>query len=184
MIGKYLITKYHKDHISAALLLSLRSSFARDTVAAKFSLYGNDLSRSGLKYWNLRDYQHEGIEGVDNCNSTQADLLKCSIVILVFASVVNIVAATGPLNGLPILNGPINPIANQLPGAKTGLGDFVHPGLWHTHDDLERIRNGVLQGQDPWKTAYQNFSTDSFSQASVSLFLLPRSILSATANRK
>jgi hypothetical protein len=51
---------------------------------------------------------------------------------------------------------------------KKRLGEFVHPGLWHTHDDLERIRDGVLGGHDPWKTAFANFSLDPHSQASVS----------------
>jgi hypothetical protein len=41
----------------------------------------------------------------------------------------------------------------------------VHPGLWHTHDDLERIRNGVLNNQQPWAGIYQNFSANSYSQA-------------------
>ncbi|KAL5316093.1 hypothetical protein ACEPPN_016970 [Leptodophora sp. 'Broadleaf-Isolate-01'] len=75
------------------------------------------------------------------------------------------VIATGPLNGLPVLNGPI-PTVNNVNGMKKRVGDFVHPGLWHTHDDLERIRSGVNNNQDPWKTAFQNFSTDSYSQAS------------------
>jgi hypothetical protein len=75
--------------------------------------------------------------------------------------------ATGGLNGLPILNGPIYTVP-QTPGMKTRAGDFVHPGLWHTHDDLERIRNGVLSGEEPWKSAYANFSVNSYSQANVS----------------
>lgn len=77
------------------------------------------------------------------------------------------VAATGLLYGLPVLNGPINPVSPIL-GMKKRVGDFVHPGLWHTHDDLERIRFGVLHGEEPWKSAYANFSKDSFSQPDVS----------------
>ncbi|TVY41118.1 Lipase [Lachnellula subtilissima] len=73
--------------------------------------------------------------------------------------------ATSGLNGLQILNGPINPVGNIF-GAKTRVGQFIHPGLWHTHDDLERIILGVTHGLDPWKTASVNFSTDFFSQAS------------------
>ena len=76
----------------------------------------------------------------------------------------NPVSATGPLNGLPILNGPIFPTP-KFPGMKTRVGDFVHPGLWHTHDDLERIRDGVLHGKEPWSSTFKNFSTDSFSQS-------------------
>jgi hypothetical protein len=79
------------------------------------------------------------------------------------------VSATGPLNGLPVLNGPIPTVGNaHIEGLKTRVGDFVHPGLWHTHDDLERIRDGVLNGTDPWKTIYKTFSNDTYSQSSVS----------------
>lgn len=79
----------------------------------------------------------------------------------------NLVAATGSLNGLPILNGPINTV-QQIKGMKNSPGDFVHPGLWHSHDDLERIRFGVENGKEPWKSSYANFSADSYSQADVS----------------
>jgi hypothetical protein len=37
-------------------------------------------------------------------------------------------------------------------------GDFVHPDLWHTHDDLERVRNNVLAKTEPWASAYEEFS--------------------------
>lgn len=75
-------------------------------------------------------------------------------------------SATGGLNGLPVLNGPV-PVVPQGPGMKKRVGDFVHPGLWHTHDDLERIRNGVKDGKEPWKSAYANFSKDAHSQSDV-----------------
>lgn len=78
----------------------------------------------------------------------------------------DLASATGPLNGLPILNGPI-PIVPETPGMKKSVGDFVHPGLWHTHDDLERIRLGVANKQEPWASAYANFSKSSYSQATV-----------------
>ncbi|KIM98406.1 hypothetical protein OIDMADRAFT_43399 [Oidiodendron maius Zn] len=51
------------------------------------------------------------------------------------------------------------------------------PGLWHTHDDLERIRNGILQKQQPWYKVWQNFSLDPFSQSDVR----PRAVLSRGA---
>lgn len=95
---------------------------------------------------------------------------QCLILAACLAFLTQIVAATGSLNGLPVLNGPINPVGTVY-GMKKRVGDFIHPGLWHTHDDLERIRLGVLNRQDPWKTAFVNFSTDSFSQASVSDYL-------------
>lgn len=78
------------------------------------------------------------------------------------------VVATGGLNGLPVLNGPITPpYFNTIPGMKTRVGEFVHPGLWHTHDDLERIRLGVQNGTEPWKSAFVNFTTDRFSSSEV-----------------
>jgi hypothetical protein len=56
-----------------------------------------------------------------------------------------------------------------LPGAKKRPGEFVHPGLWHTHDDLERIRNNVKSEKEPWKTAYKAFSTDKYSLSSYTM---------------
>lgn len=87
--------------------------------------------------------------------------------ILALASMLQLVAATGSLYGLPVLNGPI-PVTPQVLGSKSRVGEFVHPGLWHTHDDLERIRVGVENNMEPWKSAYANFSTDQYSQSDVS----------------
>ena len=70
----------------------------------------------------------------------------------------------------PHLNGPIFPVVPQsVPGAKRSAGEFVHPGLWHTHSNLETIRNNVLNGVDPWKSAYEQFSIDSYSQANYTM---------------
>lgn len=78
------------------------------------------------------------------------------------------VVTTGGLNGLPVLNGPITPpYFNTIPGMKTRIGEFVHPGLWHTHDDLERIRIGVQNDAEPWRSAYTNFTIDTFSSSEV-----------------
>ncbi|CAH0024842.1 unnamed protein product [Clonostachys rhizophaga] len=74
-------------------------------------------------------------------------------------------AATGGLNGLPVLNGPIPIVPQGDPDMKSGPGQFVHPGLWHTHDDLERIRVGVEQGKEPYASAFKNFSASEFSMA-------------------
>lgn len=87
-------------------------------------------------------------------------------VALHFLGNANIAAATGGLNGLPILNGPIPPVP-YLPGMKQRIGDFIHPGLWHTHDDLERIKNGVANKAEPWHSAYANFTLSKYSQADV-----------------
>ncbi|CAK7227639.1 hypothetical protein SEUCBS140593_006643 [Sporothrix eucalyptigena] len=101
--------------------------------------------------------------------------MKFLSVLLAFTVSPVYVAATGGLNGLPVLNGPI-PIAPKIAGSKTSIGDFVHPGLWHTHDDLERIRDGVLQKKDPWYKVWANFSTDSYSQATYEM-QGPKSVL-------
>lgn len=82
------------------------------------------------------------------------------------ACVLPVAESTGALYGLPVLNGPI-PLTPQVLGSKSRIGDFVHPGLWHTHDDLERIRLGVEDGVDPWISAYRNFTTNEYSQADV-----------------
>lgn len=50
-------------------------------------------------------------------------------------------------------------------GHKQYPSDFVHPGLWHSHDDLETMRNGVLAGKKPWKTGFDQFANSSFSQS-------------------
>lgn len=94
--------------------------------------------------------------------------LQVSTVLVSCAALICGVKAT--VNGVPTLNGPI-PVYNDVQFAKKRVGDFVHPGLWHTHDDLELIRNNVLSKKDPWKTAYAKFSKDSYSQSSVSLLI-------------
>jgi hypothetical protein len=68
------------------------------------------------------------------------------------------------------LNGPIFPVVPQsVPGSKRSSADFVHPGLWHTHSDLETIRNNLLNGVEPWKTTYEKFSIDKFSLANYTM---------------
>lgn len=89
-----------------------------------------------------------------------------ALVSLILLCCTGICHATGGLNGLPILNGPVA-IYPHVIGSKTRLGDFVHPGIWHTHDDLERIRLGVQNQTEPYYTAYQNFSQNEYSQAGV-----------------
>ena len=64
----------------------------------------------------------------------------------------------------------------DIPGAKKRPGEFVHPGLWHTHDDLERIRKNVEDEKEPWKSAYDAFSTDEYSQSSYTM-QGPKSVL-------
>ncbi|KAL2814525.1 chondroitin AC/alginate lyase [Aspergillus cavernicola] len=52
---------------------------------------------------------------------------------------------------------------------KKRTSDFVHPGLWHTHDDLERVRQNVLENKEPWASAYARFATDGYSQANYTM---------------
>ncbi|KAL4901438.1 hypothetical protein BDW74DRAFT_187676 [Aspergillus multicolor] len=52
---------------------------------------------------------------------------------------------------------------------KTKPGDFEHPGIWHTHDDLERVRNNVQAGKEPWSSAYARFAADPYSQANYTI---------------
>lgn len=85
---------------------------------------------------------------------------------VLLSSLLRIVVATGGLNGLPVLNGIIPTVAS-FPGMKTRIGQFIHPGIWHTHDDLERMRLGVENGEEPYASAFLNFSADSYSAANV-----------------
>ncbi|RFU26832.1 hypothetical protein B7463_g9500, partial [Scytalidium lignicola] len=70
--------------------------------------------------------------------------------------------------------GPV-PLIGSQPGIninkylKQKPSDFVHPGIWHTHEDLERIRTGVLEKKEPWTSAYEQFSVDFYSQANYSI---------------
>lgn len=48
-------------------------------------------------------------------------------------------------------------------GMKKRTSEFVHPGLWHSHEDLETMRTNVLNGVEPSSSAYQTFANDSFS---------------------
>ncbi|SNX85116.1 uncharacterized protein MEPE_03825 [Melanopsichium pennsylvanicum] len=84
---------------------------------------------------------------------------------LLFFVVANVVHAL--VRDVPGLNGPIPPtnLAN-VKYYKKRPNEFQHPGLWHTHDDLERMRIGVASKQEPWYSAFSNFSTDSYSLSS------------------
>ncbi|PSN67744.1 chondroitin AC/alginate lyase [Corynespora cassiicola Philippines] len=72
---------------------------------------------------------------------------------------------------VPGIVGPITPFdpsvsvdAKQFMKARPG--DFEHPGMWHTHSDLERIRDNALSGKEPWASAYDLFKADKHSQSS------------------
>ncbi len=81
------------------------------------------------------------------------------------------VAAATVVNALvrdiPGLNGAIPPtnLAN-VKFHKRRPADFQHPGLWHTHEDLERMRTSVADRLEPWYSAFANFSADIYSSSS------------------
>jgi hypothetical protein len=62
---------------------------------------------------------------------------------------------------------PIDP--SEVPWSKRSPGEFNHPGLWHSHDDLERMRTNVIKGNDPWKSAFEKFSIDKYSLANYTM---------------
>lgn len=73
---------------------------------------------------------------------------------------------------VPAINGPVPLIGAQHDISsylKSRPSDFVHPGLWHSHEDLERMRSNVQAGIDPWKTYFDRFSTDQYSLANYTM---------------
>ncbi|HWH70699.1 MAG TPA: YHS domain-containing protein [Candidatus Sulfotelmatobacter sp.] len=46
---------------------------------------------------------------------------------------------------------------------------FAHPGLLHTRSDLERMRQRVAAGEEPWKSGFQMLRRDQASRADWSL---------------
>jgi len=52
--------------------------------------------------------------------------------------------------------GPLIPLFPE--GAKTGLGQFKHPGLWLSHDDLQSMRKNVRAGKEPWASSFRLLS--------------------------
>lgn len=47
---------------------------------------------------------------------------------------------------------------------KTSKG-FVHPGLLHTRADLDRMKERVAAGEEPWKSGFEKLKKDGQSQA-------------------
>lgn len=68
---------------------------------------------------------------------------------------------------IPSVFGPVYPMnahsEDVTPFLKSRPKDFIHPGIWHTHDDLERIRTNVEARNEPWASTYDAFRTDSYS---------------------
>ena len=44
-------------------------------------------------------------------------------------------------------------------------GPFIHPGLLHTQGDLDRMRQRVAAGQEPWKAGFEKLRKDGASSA-------------------
>ncbi|EXK33453.1 hypothetical protein FOXG_02676 [Fusarium oxysporum f. sp. lycopersici 4287] len=80
-------------------------------------------------------------------------------------SLLLISGVAGLVQDVPSINAAI-PYVPWTEGMKRKPSDFNHPGLWHSHNDLEVMRNGVLKGLDPWKSGYEQFANSSFSQSS------------------
>lgn len=57
--------------------------------------------------------------------------------------------------------------------AVEGISDksnrFVHPGLLHTMNDLQRMKSMVTAEKQPWFAAFQSFAADSHSSLSYSM---------------
>lgn len=82
-------------------------------------------------------------------------------------------AALTLISDIPTAFGPVyplNPSALPLtPYLKSRPSDFVHPGIWHTHADLEAIRTNITAGNEPWASTYASFRTDAFSLANYTM---------------
>jgi len=42
--------------------------------------------------------------------------------------------------------------------------EFVHPGLLHTNEDFERIKNKIELKEEPWLSAWKQFNTSRFAR--------------------
>jgi len=60
---------------------------------------------------------------------------------------------------LPSIGAPGETAPTAAPSA------FVHPGLLHTRADLDRMRQRVAAGQEPWKGGFEKLRTDRYSRA-------------------
>ncbi|KAF2795545.1 chondroitin AC/alginate lyase [Melanomma pulvis-pyrius CBS 109.77] len=81
--------------------------------------------------------------------------------------------AQGLIQDVPGILGPIpsfNPDQRPItPYLKSRPSDFVHPGMWHTHEDLERMRTNSLAGKEPWAAAFSKFRLDKYSQSNYTM---------------
>jgi hypothetical protein len=47
--------------------------------------------------------------------------------------------------------------------------DFVHPGVFHTQEDLDRMKAKVAANEEPWLTGYNKLAADSHSSSTYSM---------------
>lgn len=74
------------------------------------------------------------------------------------------------VSDVPGLNGPIPPTRlSDIEFGKRLTREFNHPGIWHTHDDLELIRTSVERGLEPWASTFAAFRADSYSLATYNM---------------
>jgi hypothetical protein len=52
---------------------------------------------------------------------------------------------------------------------KIKTNSFVHPGLLHTTNDIQRMKSMVTEQREPWHTAFLSFAADSHSSLSYSI---------------
>src|SRR5260370_8743591 len=58
------------------------------------------------------------------------------------------------------------PTARAAQGANaTTTPSFAHPGLLHSQADLDRMRQHVAAGQEPWKSGFEKLRADPQSRA-------------------
>ncbi|KAL4967189.1 uncharacterized protein BDV14DRAFT_198288 [Aspergillus stella-maris] len=84
------------------------------------------------------------------------------------------IPAIATVSDVPSINPPIPRVmdmaaVNTSAYFKRQPSDFEHPGLWHTHDDLETARQGVLSGTEPWASTFTRFSLDKYSQSNYTM---------------
>ncbi|KAJ5663319.1 hypothetical protein N7507_004050 [Penicillium longicatenatum] len=97
------------------------------------------------------------------------------VVLFFNGSVASVTDVPGIYGPLPVIS--TSNVDNIIPYLKKHPEDFAHPGLWHSHDDLERIRNNVLPSKDPWASTFTRFSADSYSLSNYTM-KGPHSVLS------
>jgi parallel beta-helix repeat protein len=53
--------------------------------------------------------------------------------------------------------------AFEIVSCASGAENFVHPGMLQTRSDLEFMKGKVAAGEEPWKTAWSNLCSESYS---------------------